>query len=574
MLKISEIRIPVSIEKESSQKHGKTSPAGAQLEKKIRKILRFGGEENLSVTILRHAVDCRKKPVLFHVYTASVTLSPTEEKKILAKHIPNVSRFEPEKYVFPVSGDKALPGGNRPAVIGAGPAGLFAAYMLALHGYRPILLERGRSMEQRTKDVEHFWKSGELNENSNIQFGEGGAGTYSDGKLTTNAKDKEGRTQFILNTFIETGADPSIAYEFLPHIGTDVLRTCVTSIRNRILSLGGTVLFETLVTGFENKNGKLTGVRILDEAAGKEQVLPCEAAVLAPGHSARDLVRTLYADGIPMEPKAFAVGLRVSHPQTLVNENQYGIPDEKTLQSLHLPAVSYKLTARAASGRGVYSFCMCPGGYIVNASSEKGRLAVNGMSDFARDSARANSAIVVTVGPKEFGGSGVLDGMAFQEALEEKAFSLGEGRIPVEWYPDLKRGVETGEVPGDLHQVQDSEALCIRGEAEIADLASLLPKSLMKDFVEGMEHFDRVIPGFAGDACFAAGIESRTSSPVRILRNDQGESTGLSGLYPTGEGAGFAGGIMSAALDGMRQAEKIAAAYLPDPSWAREGKEY
>lgn len=556
MILISQLRVPCG---------SGTDP----LRKKAARALRLR-EADFSLAITRHSVDARHKPELLDVYSVAITLpgGKEEEKRLAARlHDRNITYRELPTWQLRRAGSGGEVLSDRPVVVGSGPAGLFAGLVLAMAGLCPILIERGKPVEERTRDVEHFWKSGELNADSNIQFGEGGAGTYSDGKLTTNAKDKEGRTQFILDTFIEAGADPSIAYEFLPHIGTDVLRTCVTNIRKKILSLGGTFLFETRVTDLAQAGGRLSGVRILEETAGRERILPCSAAILAPGHSARDLVRTLYARGIPMEAKSFAVGLRVSHPQELINRNQYGISDPDTLRALHLPAVSYKLTARAASGRGVYSFCMCPGGYIVNASSEPGRLAVNGMSDFARDSRRANSAIVVTVGPEEFGGSGVLDGCAFQEALEERAFALGRGRVPIEWYQDLKRGVETGALPENLHQLQDSEALCIRGESEIADLSRLLPRSLMQDFVEGMEHFDRVIPGFAGKTCFAAGIESRTSSPVRILRDERGESTGLPGLYPTGEGAGFAGGIMSAALDGMRQAEHLAAAYLPNPSW-------
>ena len=555
MLIISQLRVPCG------------SGTG-MLKKKAAKAL-HRKDTDFALAITRHSIDARHKPELLDVYSVSIYLpGGREEEERLAKklHDRNISYKEEVTWTLHRAGSGGEILKNRPVVVGAGPAGLFAALVLAMAGLRPILIERGKPVEERTKDVEHFWKSGELNENSNIQFGEGGAGTYSDGKLTTNAKDKEGRTQFILNTFIETGADPSIAYEFLPHIGTDVLRTCVTSIRNRILSLGGTVLFETLVTGFENKNGKLTGVRILDEAAGKEQVLPCEAAVLAPGHSARDLVRTLYADGIPMEPKAFAVGLRVSHPQTLVNENQYGIPDEKTLQSLHLPAVSYKLTARAASGRGVYSFCMCPGGYIVDASSEPGGLAVNGMSDYARDSARANSAIVMTVGAETVGGDGPLDGLHFQERLERRAASLAAGRIPVERFTEFERAFRdpfSADTEVRPLTAEETEALCLKGRSARAPLHALLPETLTADFIEGMHTFERKIPGFAGPEALVAGLESRTSSSVRITRDESFQSN-IRGLYPCGEGAGYAGGIMSAAIDGIRTAEAVARRYRPD----------
>jgi 5,10-methenyltetrahydrofolate synthetase len=557
MLKISEIRIPVSIEKEISQRHGKTSPAGAQLEKKIRKILRFGGEEKLSITILRHAVDCRKKPVLFHVYTASVTLSPTEEKKILAKHIPNVSRFEPEKYVFPVSGDKALPGGNRPAVIGAGPAGLFAAYMLALHGYRPILLERGRSMEQRTKDVEKFWKTGSLDETSNIQFGEGGAGTFSDGKLNTLVNDKAGRNAEVLRIFTSCGAPEEILTEGMPHIGTDRLREVIVRMRGEIIRLGGDVRFEHKVTGLLTENGKLAGLKVLvgtgDDA--EEKIIHTGIAVLAPGHRARDTFRELFNENVPMEQKNFAVGFRVLHPQLLIDENQYGVHSEEERKALGLTPSPYKLTAKAKDGRGVYSFCMCPGGYVVNASSEKEKLAVNGMSYYDRGSAHANSAIVMTVSKDDFGSDHPLAGMEFQEKLEQKCYELGDGKIPVESFADFdKKSENPADVPEDLS---------IRGAYTAARLHTLLSPVLSADFAEGMHAFGRRIQGFDGPDAYVAGLESRTSSPVRIPRNEDFESVGVAGLYPCGEGAGYAGGIMSAAMDGIRAAEAVAAKYRP-----------
>ena len=540
MLIVSQIKVPCG----SGKQH---------VEEKLSRILgRKPG--TYKAELYRHSVDARKKPELFDVYSFAVHLSggEEEEKALAAKRGGRNITWKKEVHYDVPSWSGPLPE-NRPVVVGSGPAGLFAGLILAETGLSPIILERGKKVEERTRDVEHFFAGGPLNEDSNIQFGEGGAGTYSDGKLTTNVKDKEGRTEFILDTFIAAGADPSIACEALPHIGTDALRGCVASIRKTIESLGGTYRFETRMEDVVRDGDRLTGLRIRDLKSGEEEILPCSACILAPGHSARTLIRTLCSDRIPMEAKSFAVGLRVSHPQGLLNGNQYGISNPSDLKALGLPAVSYKLTAKASSGRGVYSFCMCPGGYIVNASSEKGRLAVNGMSDFARNSRRANSAVVVTVGPEEYGTSSVLDGLAFQEKLEEKAYAAGQGSVPIERYQDYAAGA----VPENAGQEADSEALCIRGRAVWADLHDLLPEGIRKDFIEGMTHFDRVIPGFAGGTCFVAGIESRTSSPVRLARGEDGMSPALQGLYPCGEGAGYAGGIMSAAIDGMKTAEKM-----------------
>ena len=545
----------------------------ADLEKRIRKALRLREDQPLSYEIRRHSVDARKKPQLFDIYTidADLQMGQKAEKKLAAKlRSKDISVIVPERYRFPEAGKEPMR--ERPVVIGAGPAGLFCALMLAEHGYMPVLLERGKCVEERAEDIAHYWETGKLDPSSNVQFGEGGAGTFSDGKLNTQINDKTGRSGEVLRIFTQAGAPEDILYESRPHIGTDKLRAVIPAIRNRILAAGGEVRFQTTVTDLEIADGAVKAV-LLDDGGRIET----DTVILAPGHSARDTMRALYERGIPVEQKAFAIGLRVSHPQSLIDRAQYGVWEKEEMERLGLAAANYKLTARAASGRGVYSFCMCPGGYIVDASSEPGRIAVNGMSEHARNSGRANSAIVCTIAPEEFGGDHPLQGMFLQRELEEEAYRLGAGSVPVETYIGLKERFEgrTGHgepqnpascagnaaVPGMKDMTGD---LCIRGRWREADLSGLLPEAVTTDFIDGMEQFDRRIPGFAGPEAFVAGLESRTSSPVRIPRGDDLQSA-VRGLYPCGEGAGYAGGIMSAAMDGIRVAEAVRKRYAePD----------
>lgn len=533
----------------------------ADLEKRIRKALRLGEDRPLSYEIKRHSIDARKKPQLFNIYTidADLQMGLKAEKKLVSKlRSKDVSVIVPERYQFPEAGNEQLT--NRPVVIGAGPAGLFCALMLAEHGYMPILLERGKCVEERAEDIARYWETGKLDPSSNVQFGEGGAGTFSDGKLNTQINDKTGRSGEVLRIFTEAGAPEDILYESRPHIGTDKLKVVIPAIRARIIAEGGEVRFRTTVTDLEIAEGSVTAVLL--DGGGK---IETDTVILAPGHSARDTMRSLYEKGIPVEQKAFAIGLRVSHPQSLIDKAQYGVWEKEEMEKLGLTAANYKLTARAASGRGVYSFCMCPGGYIVDASSEPGRIAVNGMSEHARNSGRANSAIVCTIAPEEFGGDHPLQGMFLQRELEEEAYRLGAGSVPVQTYIGLKEQFEgrTGDA-ADLQTNNTSATcmkdltgdLCIRGRWREADLSGLLPEAVTTDFIDGMEQFDRKIPGFAGPEAFVAGLESRTSSPVRIPRGDDLQSA-VRGLYPCGEGAGYAGGIMSAAMDGIRVAEAV-----------------
>ena len=544
MIRISQLKLPCG--------HSE-----ADLEEKIRKTIKLKDRDTVRYRIRKHSIDARKKPQLFDIYTvdADLKMGIKAERKLAAKlRNRNIAVVEESGYQFPPAGGEKM--NTRPVVIGAGPAGLFCALMLAEHGYRPILLERGRCVEERAKDIDRYWESGKLDPSSNVQFGEGGAGTFSDGKLNTQINDKTGRSEKVLQVFTEAGAPEDIRYESKPHIGTDLLRVVIPAIRNRILAAGGDVRFEAQVTDLVIEDGS---VRALVLADGSK--LRTDTVVLAPGHSARDTIASLFQRGVPMEPKAFAVGLRVSHPQSLIDRAQYGVWEREEMRELGLSAAPYKLTAKAASGRGVYSFCMCPGGYIVDASSEPSRIAVNGMSEHARGSGRANSAIVCTVGPEEYGTDHPLSGMYFQQELEEKAYRIGQGAIPVQRYIRMKENFEKrrkGEpVPADNPDPYlTSHDLCIRGRWTPADLSELLPRALTADFIEGMEEFDHKIPGFAGEEAFAAGIESRTSSPVRIPRGEDLQSR-IRGLYPCGEGAGYAGGIMSAAMDGIRVAEAI-----------------
>ena len=637
MLEIAQIRLPCG------------TPRG-ELVKKAAKLLRLK-EENFSLRITRHSVDARKKPELLDVYSVAVDLgNPARERKLAEKlRNRNVRYLEPVEYHFPERVQEVCAGleaaglerqnvwrpadyvpeacgglegadprlCRRPVVIGMGPAGLFCALILAEEGYRPIVLERGLAMEQRIRDVEHFWRTGELHTGSNIQFGEGGAGTFSDGKLTSNVKDRFGRIGKVLDEFVGAGAPEDIRYENLPHIGTDRLRSVMVSLREKLIEHGGEVRFGSKVTDFIVNGDRICGVAV--EGPEGSYILDADVVVLAPGHSARDTIRKLAERGAEFTQKNYALGVRVSHPQAMIDRCRYGISDPKERNEAGLPAASYKLTAQLPSGRGVYSFCMCPGGYIVNASSEEEGLAVNGMSDYARDSTRANSAIVVTVGKEEFGSDDPLAGMRFQEMLERRAYRLAEGRIPVESYEDFSRGRDKGgEKPayscrelseekagsvsccrdlsegkaesnsgaGDLNRgesdalscfrelsMEETERLCLKGRSAYAPLHRILPADLLKDLTDGMDSFERTIPGFTGPDAWVCGLESRTSSPVRIERDGMFQSR-IRGLIPCGEGAGYAGGIMSAAVDGIKAAEMAAACInLHSPVQQPEGQE-
>ncbi len=539
MIRISQMKLPITHSVDD-------------LKKQAARELKVPKERIRTLRISRKSVDARKRPVLY-VYTVDVELA--EEKKQMKRiRSKNVSLVQPKIYRFPQPGEKEAQ--HRPVIVGTGPAGLFCGLMLAKAGYRPLLLERGETARARKRTVDRFWATGELVADSNVQFGEGGAGTFSDGKLNTLVKDPDGRGQLVLETFVQAGAPEEILYWNKPHLGTDVLIGVVERIREEIVSLGGEVRFGTTMTDIDIKDGAVRGIRICTKTQAEEnsalwneteEYLPCDILVLAIGHSARDTFSRLAEKGIPMEQKAFAVGVRIEHPQELINESQYGknYPEE-------LPAAAYKLTRKTESGRGVYSFCMCPGGYVVNASSEPERLAVNGMSYQARDGRNANSAMIVTVRPEDFGGTDVLAGMEFQRRLEQAAYRAGQGHVPVQLLADFRKRQNSRSL-GEIEP-------CIKGAWEFGDVRGIFPEELSAALEEGILGCGQIIAGFDRGDAVLCGVESRTSSPVRILRGDTMESA-VQGLYPCGEGAGYAGGITSAAMDGVKTAEAIASKY-------------
>lgn len=535
MIRVNQIKVPLS--------HGREDVLY-----KTAKVLRVAPEKILSWRIVKKSIDARKKPEIMVIYSVDVCVE-AQDRVLRACRSKQVQAVDEKPYAFPAQGEEAL--GCRPIIVGTGPAGLFCGYLLAKHGYRPLILERGGCVEERQKDVEKFWREGALNPQSNVQFGEGGAGTFSDGKLNTLVKDKCGRNKEVLRIFAENGAPEEILYEAKPHIGTDILCKVVRSMREQITAWGGEIRFHAQVTELCTDQNRVTGVVV----NGAEN-LACEAVILAIGHSARDTFEMLYEKRVPMEAKSFAVGLRMEHPRKLIDRMQYGVEEHPLL-----PAASYKVTAQTSSGRGVYSFCMCPGGYVVNASSEAGRLAVNGMSYSGRDGDNSNSAMIVTVTPQDYRDDSPLAGIAFQRELEEKAYRIGGGAVPVERYGDYRCAV-TGQ-PSENSVIMTEYpdfTPAVKGECRMAPVHDILPKELNEALVEGIDSIGHKMPGFADSGAYLSGIESRTSSPVRIMRDETGQSA-VRGLYPCGEGAGYAGGITSAAMDGMLIAEKIGAKY-------------
>lgn len=520
-----------------------------RLEKKILSVLRIRQEQLKEWKIAKCSIDARKKPLVKLVY--SVWVEVVDEKSVMKRveNEKNITLVKKQNYQFPFFEDSQKETlTERPIIIGSGPAGLFCGLFLAEYGYRPLILEQGEDVDSRTHTVAVFWKEGICNPFSNVQFGEGGAGTFSDGKLNTLVNDNCGRNQKVLEILVNAGAPKEILYWNKPHIGTDVLQKVVKGIRKQIEAYGGEVRFLSQVTDLELEN-KEGSTKVSAVIVNEKERIPCQTVILAIGHSARDTFFMLERKSLSMSAKAFAVGVRIEHPQKQIDFAQYGMEERKML-----PAADYKLTYKASNGRSVYSFCMCPGGYVVNASSEEGRLAVNGMSYSSRDGENANSAIIVSVTPEDFKEDSPLAGIAFQRQLEEAAYLAGKGKIPLQLFGDFVKNQKSEK----FFHIKPN----LKGDYCFANLKKVLPPAICDALEEGIVAFGKKISGFNRVDALLSGVESRTSSPVRIWR-DSGMESNILGVYPCGEGAGYAGGITSAAMDGIKVAEAIAQKYAP-----------
>lgn len=522
-----------------------------------------------SYKIIRRSIDARKKPEVFYIYSIVSEFDKNTENLILKKcRNKNISVYSPSVYNLRTNIIKNTSCFSRPIIIGEGPCGLFAGLVLAEAGFKPIIIERGERVNKRVEKVENFWLNGIIDPETNVQYGEGGAGTFSDGKLNTLVKDKTGKNQFVLDTFVKYGADEQCAYDAKPHIGTDVLRDVVANIRDRIIDLGGQVINQCKMTGLVIENDTVKSI-IVHNMSGKEvlvsdmgfgcetddfvlcpgeNTMPACDVILALGHSARDTFKVLYDNNLDIEQKNFAIGLRIQHSQKMIDDSQYGKGHSKIL-----PPSPYKVTNHTSNGRDVFSFCMCPGGYVVNASSKDGYTCVNGMSYADRASENANSALIVAIDREDFEDDHPLAGMFLQEKLEKRAFTIGGGKIPVQLFGDY----ENGEVTTSFGRVNP----VFKGKTEFANIREIFPDSINDAIVESINKFGYTIEGFNDKDAILAAIESRTSSPIRIKRNEHFESN-IQGIYPAGEGAGYAGGIMSAAMDGIKVADAIIEKYL------------
>lgn len=491
-----------------------------ELFEKIYKKYKINKNDVTERRIIKKSIDARNKADIFYNY--SVELECKNENKI--KNVQIVKKEEPFKIIVNRKSSK------RPVIIGAGPAGLFSALTLAQNGIKPIIIEQGKTVDERKKDVEEFQKTGKINTLSNVQFGEGGAGTFSDGKLTSGIHNP--LCKIVLKEFYNFGAPEQILYINKPHIGTDNLINIIRNMRNEIIKLGGEFLFNEKVTDFEFENSKVTAVIC-------SKRIETDTVILAIGHSARSTFEKLYEKGVKMEKKNFSIGVRIEHKQSMINKSQYG-----EITKLKLPPAEYKM-AYHGENRSCYTFCMCPGGTVIASSSEPETIVTNGMSVYARNGENANSAVLVNVTPNDFKGESPLEGMYFQKDLEQKAFKLGGSNYnaPIQRFEDFENNVKSTHI-GEIKPTY-------KPGVTLSNLNEILPDFISKTLIEGIKYFDKSIKGFAHPDAILTGVETRSSSPVQITRNENKQSN-IKGLYPCGEGAGYAGGIMSAAVDGIK----------------------